>query len=185
MKKSFRRLAMFTVVSVAVGAAVLTSCGKEDEVINDVPAMEMKNGSKHILRVHPYFKFWRCWYELAPSSNVIKIKKCVCDDSLYHPNRPLPEICAVSVNMPDPDVAVAHMETIDGRIGRLVLYSNAMESNLKDMLLELVEIGKITFKEDCPITDPASLEVLDQKFIPAGEYSISKEEDDFVITIAK
>lgn len=35
MTKQFRRLAMFAVVSVAVGAAALTSCGKDDEVIND------------------------------------------------------------------------------------------------------------------------------------------------------
>mgnify|MGYP006969179917 CR=1 FL=1 len=185
MIKLFQRLAMFAVVSVAVGAAALTSCTKDDEVINDVPAMELKSGSKHILQVHPYFIFWRCWEELAPSSNVIMIRKCVCDERLYNPYKPLPEICAVSVNMPDPDVAVAHMETTDGRIDRLVLYSSAMENNLKNRLLELVGIGKITFKEDCPITDPASLEVLNQNSIPAGDYPIIRQGEDFVIIIEK
>jgi hypothetical protein len=185
MTKKLRKLAMFAVLSVAVGAAPLTSCGKDDEVINYVPAMEMKNGVKHRLKVHPYFIFWRCWEELAPSSNVITIRRCVCDQSLYDPYQPLPEICAVSVNMPDPDVAVAHMETTDGRIDRLVLYSSAMEDNLKNMLLDFVGIGKITFSVDCPITDPASLEVLNQNSIPAGEYSIIMDGEDFVIIIAE
>jgi len=185
MRKRFKRIAMLTIATVAIGVASLTSCTKEDEVINDVPVMEMKNGSKHILEVHPYFIFWRCWEELAPSSNVIMIKKCVCDERLYNPYQPLPEICAVSVDMPDPAVAVAHMETTDGRIDRLVLYSTAMENNLKDMLLNLVEIGKITFSVDCPITDPASLEVLNQNSIPAGEYSIIMDGEDFVIIIAE
>ena len=185
MTKKLKRLAMFTGVCVAVCTAVLTSCTKDDEVINNVPAMEMKNGVKHRLKVHPYFIFWRCWEEQVPTSDYITIEKCVCDEKLYDPNRPLPEICAVSVEMPDPDVAVAHMETTDGRIDRLVLYSSAMENNLKNRLLELVGIGKITFKEVCPITDPASLEVLNQNSIPAGDYPIIRQGEDFVIIIEK
>ena len=35
MTKQFRRLAMFAIACVAVGAVVLTSCNKEEEVIND------------------------------------------------------------------------------------------------------------------------------------------------------
>ena len=175
---------MLTIATVAIGVASLTSCTKDDEVINDVPAMEMKNGVKKY-EIHPYFMFWRCWEEQVPTSDYITIEKCVCDEKFYDPNRPLPEICAVSVEMPDPAVAVAHMETTDGRIDRLVLYSTAMENNLKDMLLNLVEIGKITFSVDCPITDPASLEVLNQNFIPAGEYSIIMDGEDFVIIIAE
>ena len=35
MRKTFRRLAMFAIACVAVGAVVLTSCNKEEEVIND------------------------------------------------------------------------------------------------------------------------------------------------------
>ena len=35
MTKKLRKLAMFAVLSIAVGAATLTSCGKDDEVIND------------------------------------------------------------------------------------------------------------------------------------------------------
>ena len=182
MKKSFRRLAMFTVVSVAVGAAVLTSCGKEDEVINDVPAMEEMNGTKDRLMFDPYYLYWRYYREVDANGNTVIVR--VCDSHLYDPYH-YTEACAISLNMPDPDVAVAHMETTGGRIDRLVLYSSAMDKNLKNMFFDLVKIGKITFSVDCPITDPAILEVLEQKFIPAGEYSISKEEDDFVITIAK
>ena len=43
MTKQFRRLAMFTIVYVAVGAAVLTSCTKEDEVINNGNYYHLKN----------------------------------------------------------------------------------------------------------------------------------------------
>ena len=109
----------------------------------------------------------------------------MCDERHYDPNYPLPEICAVSVEMPDPDVAVAHMETTDGRIDRLVLYGSTMDNNVKDMLLRLVGIGKVTFKVDCPITDPASLAVLNRNYIPAGDYPIIRQGEDFVIIIEK
>ena len=43
MIKLFQRLAMFAVVSVAVGAVALTSCTKDDEVINNGNYYLLKN----------------------------------------------------------------------------------------------------------------------------------------------
>ena len=182
MTKRIKRIAMLTIATVAIGVASLTSCTKDDEVINDVPAMEEVNGSKDRLMFNPYYLYWRYYQEVNANGDTVLVR--VCDSHLYDPYHYTPA-CGISIDMPDPDVAVAHMETTDGRIDRLVLYSSAMDKNLKNMFLDLVGIGKITFSVDCPITDPASLEVLNQNSIPAGEYSIIKNGEDFVIIIAE
>ena len=45
MTKKLRRLAIFAIATVAVGAVVLTSCNKEEESLNNEPAMVQKSGS--------------------------------------------------------------------------------------------------------------------------------------------
>ena len=182
---------IFSIAAIAIfaaGAAILTSCNKEDEVINDVPAMEMKNvidDTKTHYVYHPNLLFLYCRNEKNANGQLDTICECV---GLYNPEIDLQyyEICGTSLDPKEEgDVAVAHMETTDGKIDRLVIYGASMDKNLKNLYLEHIRSGRITFTIDCPITDPEILKVLKQNFIPAGDYPIIRQGEDFVIIIEK
>ena len=168
------------------GTTVFTSCNKEDESLtNNVPAMELKNGGPEILYTpciisHEYL-FWRV--QIIPNNmgGNDTIKDCV---NWYNPYTELPCICAVSIKSPVQDMELSRLETLDGKIKRIVLYTSGMDGKLKEKFLDLVNKGTITFAIDSPITDEDLLAQLDDNYIPAGEYPIHLEDDNFVITIA-
>ena len=180
MTKNLRRLAMFTIVCVAVGAAALTSCGKDDEVINDVPAMEMKSDNLPPIRTTLKFYVWIEEDTVDSCGNSCRIRKCVpgvCG-----------EICAVSISKEELDGTGIHVVTKpkgDGTIGGLEIENSNMPSDIKNSFLKYVEKGTITFAVNCPITDPELLAVLTTNHIPAGTYPIRLENDNFVITISE
>ena len=181
MTKKLRKLAMFAVLSVAVGAATLTSCGKDDEVINNVPAMEMK--SEELI-----LKAWRfdpinLWYRLIRQEDGTLIR--VCEHWRYN-WMTTSDLCGMVLDaVTDNGTAVAHMETLGGRITRLVLQSDAMEPEIREIYNDFIGLGAITFSENCPITDPKIVEAVGVNNIPAGTYPIRLENENFVITISE
>ncbi len=180
MKKTFRRLAMFAIACVAVGAVVLTSCTKDDEVINNVPAMEMKVENLPPIRTTLKFYVWIEENTVDSCGNICRIRKCVpgvCG-----------EICAVSISKEELEGTGIHVVTKpkgDGTIGGLEIEISNMPSGIKNSFLKYVEKGIITFAVNCPITDPELLAVLTTNHIPAGTYPIRLEKNHFVITISE
>ena len=180
MTKQFRRLAMFTIVCVAVGAAALTSCTKEDEVINNVPAMETKS-EELILKTWKYDPI-NLWFRIIHQDG--KLVR-VCEHWWYN-WMTTSDLCGMVLGeQRDNDVAVAHMETLGGRITRLVLQSDAMEPEIREIYNDFIGLGAITFSENCPITDPKIVEAVGVNNIPAGEYPIRLENNNFVIIISE
>lgn len=53
------------------------------------------------------------------------------------------------------------------------------------MFSNCLEKGFIEFEKDCFIKDPKLLDVIEEKYIPAGKYPIYLEEDNYVIEISK
>lgn len=188
MKKRIKKIAMFATATVAIGVASLTSCTKEEESLtNNVPAMELKNGEPTVsytpMLRHPEYLFWTKCIERNSEGGFDTVWCC---KDLYDPRYPLPlsELCAIRLGVPQPDTEVAHMESIDGMIKRIVLYGSAMNADLKDLFTTLVNNETIIFAEDCFIEE-ASVMGLASETIPAGEYPIHLEDDNFVITISE
>lgn len=190
MTKKLRKLAMFAVLSVAVGAAALTSCGKDDEVINDVPAMELKSelppggggdGDTVIIRTTTS-QIWY-WHLEDPDPGTNAIFKKVCK-----PGYTRWGICLIVVTLPtsgEDDIHVVTRFDGDGTIRSMELETANMPLDIKNSFMELLDEGTITFAEKCPITDPELLAVSETDYIPAGTYPIRLENDNFVITISE
>ncbi len=180
MRKTFKRIAMLTIATVAIGVASLTSCTKEDEVINDVPVMEMK--VENLPPIRTTLKLYR-WIEVEQvdsSGNTYKVKECVLNG--------YGAICAISISKEELEGTGIHVVTKpkeDGTIGGLKIESSNMPSDIKNSFLEYVQEGTITFAVNCPITDPELLAVLTTNHIPAGTYPIRLENENFVITISE
>jgi hypothetical protein len=187
MRKRIKKIAMLAIATVAIGVASLTSCTKEEESLtNNVPAMELKNGEPEILYTpciisHEYL-FWRV--QIIPNNmgGNDTIKDCV---NWYNPYTELPCICAVSIKSPVQDMELSRLETLDGKIKRIVLYTSGMDGKLKEKFLDLVNKATITFAIDSPITDEDLLAQLDDNYIPAGTYPVRMEDENFIITISE
>ena len=169
---------MFAIVGVAVGAAALTSCTKDDEVINDVPAMEMKNGEiPRFLWTGCVTLRWECKTYLTMEGY---IKHCFCTEAGDG------GICAVKITPygPGSSAAVTKLDVSGGLIQKIIISTSDMSAEDCVLYDSLVENGEIVFHENCPINDPEVLAVVETNYIPAGEYPISKEGEEFIITIA-
>ena len=188
MTKKLRKLAMFAVLSVAVGAATLTSCGKDDEVINNVPAMELKvanpptGGGDTVIVRESTSQIWY-WHREDPDPGTNAIFKKVCK-----PGYTIWGICLFVVTHPtsgDDDIHVVTRFDGDGTIRSMEVETANMPLDAKNSFMKLLDEGTITFAENCPITDPELLAVSKTDYIPAGTYPIILENDNFVITISE
>ncbi len=174
---------MFTGVCVAVCAAVLTSCTKEDEMINNGPAMEMKNGEAIVVPAMWRFDPINLWYRVIRQEDGTSTRVC---EHWRLPWMTSSDLCGMVLDaVTDNGTAVAHMETLGGRITRLVLQSDAMESEIREIYKEFINEGTITFPENCPITDPTIVSTVGIDHIPAGKYPICMEGKEIIITISK
>ena len=183
MTKKLRRLAIFAIATVALGAAALTSCTKDDEVINNVPAMEMKNGEAIAVPAMWRFDPINLWYRLIRQEDGTLIRVC---EHWRLPWMTSSDLCGMVLDaVTDNGTAVAHMETLGGRITRLVLQSDAMESEIREIYKEFINEGTITFSENCPITDPTIVSTVGIDHISAGKYPICMEGKEIIITISK
>ena len=187
MKKTFRRLAMFAIACVAVGAAALTSCTKDDEVINNASAMETKVAEPPIVSdtVIVYRTGSQIWYwhreDPDPGTNAIYKKVC-------KPGYTRLGICLMVVTRPtsgEDDIHVVTRFDGDGTIRSMEVETANMPLDAKNSFMELLDKGTITFAENCPIRDPELLAVSETDYIPAGTYPIRLENDNFVITISE
>ena len=185
MKKS--NIVLMTVVTALVaGTTIVTSCNKEDEVINDVPAMEMKlaepptDNDTVVGGITSVIWYWHR-DEPDPGTNMIFKKTCRAGYTPYG-------ICLIVVTRPtsgEDDIHAATWLDGNGIIKSMEIESANMSSDVKKSFLELVEKGTITFEENCPITAPELLAVSKTDHIPAGTYPIKLEKDNFVITISE
>lgn len=173
-----RNLSIAAIAILAAGAAIVTSCNKEDEVINDVPAMEMKNGEI------PRFLWTGCvnlrWEYKTYLTSEGYITYSYCTEAGDG------EICAVMITPygPGSDAAVSKIDVSGGLIQNIIIPTSGMSADDCKLYDSLAEKGKIIFAENCPITDPEVLAVVETNYIPAGEYPISKKGEEFIITIA-
>ena len=178
---------MFTGVCVAVGAAVLTSCNKEEEMINNGPAMEMKVaeppvvGDTVIIR-RTTSKIWY-WHLEDPDPGTNRIYKKVCKEGYTKWG-----ICLIVVTRPtlgEDDIHVVTRLDGDGTIRSMEVETANMPLDTKKSFVELLDEGTITFAEDSPITDPELLSLIKTNYIPAGTYPIRLENNNFIITISE
>ena len=178
MTKKLRKLAMFTIVCVAVGAAALTSCTKDDEVINNVPAMEQKSVEiPRFLWTGCVNLRWECKTYLTMEGY---ITHCYCTKAGDG------EICAVMITPYEPgsSAAVTKLDVSDGIIKKIIIPTSGMSTDVCELYDSLLENGRIIFHENCLINDPGVLAVVETNYIPAGEYPISRGSEEYIITIA-
>ena len=187
MTKKIKRIAMLTIATVAIGVASLTSCTKEDEVINNASAMETKVAEPPIVSdtVIVYRTGSKIWYwhheDPDPGTNAIFKKVCKAGYTRWG-------ICLIVVTLPASDEDDIHVVTRldgDGTIRSMELETANMPLDIKNSFMELLDEGTITFAEKCPITDPELLAVSETDYIPAGTYPIRLENDNFIITISE
>ena len=188
MTKRIKRIAMLTIATVAIGVASLTSCTKDYEVINDVPAMEMKvanpptGGGDTVIVRESTSQIWY-WHLEEPDPGTNAIFKKVCK-----PGYTRWGICLIVVTLPTSDEDDIHVVTRfdgDGTIRSMEVETANMPLDIKNSFMELLDEGTITFAENCPITDPELLAVSKTDHIPAGTYPIILENENFVITISE
>ncbi len=178
MRKTFKKIAMLTIATVAIGVASLTSCTKDDEVINDVPAMEMKNGEiPRFLWTGCINLRWECKTYLTMEGY---ITHCFCTEAGDG------GICAVMITPygPGSSAAVTKLDVSGGLIQKIIISTSGMSTDVCELYDSLVENGEIIFHENCPIDDPEVLAVVETNYIPAGEYPITKDGEEYIITIA-
>jgi hypothetical protein len=179
MTKKLRKLAMFTIVCVAVGAAVLTSCNKEEEVINNVPAMEMKvapgattiTSAMEISWLHyvleHYFSGEPYYREICLEER----SKITCGISPQH-------LIATE------NTVILTSLVEDGIIKVLYIDNTNMSSEERQVFDAYLEDGEIEFREESLIEDPKLLSVVNNNYIPAGKFPIHMEANKYVITLS-
>ena len=182
MRKSYFKFALLAVL--AAGATMVTSCEKEENEVS-TSNVETKIGDPNYTQylVDPYHLFWRLRIDVNEYGEKDSIWYC---DSLIHMNMDVSdfEICAVSLNKPE-DAAAAVLSVNEGRIKKLVLFGDSMIQCLYDKYVFFEDQGVINFDNNCIITDREILSKLkdESNYIPAGEYPIYMEENNFVIII--
>ena len=79
------------------------------------------------------------------------------------------------------------LQLIDKAEAIVKKYENELlEKGIKcEVFRKYVEKGTVKFVEDCPIEDSKLREILKKDYIPAGEYPIYLEENDYVILLSK
>jgi hypothetical protein len=180
MTKRIKKIAMLTIATVVIGVASLTSCTKDDEVINDVPAMDLKVEKVHYTAIK--FYWWWLTIETDRWGNQDSIWNCI----IHHVPQGL--LCGMSIEgkaITDPGIVIATWFETNGTIGRLEIESSNMPLEMKNSFLQYAEEGTVTFAVNCPITDPELLAVSENDHIPAGTYPIRFENENFVITISE
>ena len=182
MKKTFIIIASIAIFG--IGTTMFVSCSKdENEVLTS--NVETKIGDPNYTQylVDPYHLFWRLRIDVNEYGEKDSIWYC---DSLIHMNMDVSdfEICAVSLNKPE-DAAAAVLSVNEGRIKKLVLFGDSMIQCLYDKYVFFEDQGVINFDNNCIITDREILSKLkdESNYIPAGEYPIYMEENNFVIII--
>ena len=73
----------------------------------------------------------------------------------------------------------------EGLITELRIKSNTMPAEDYDIFAGFAEEGTITFLEDAVIEDEKLLDKIGENFIPAGEYNIIFDGEDFVIIVSE
>lgn len=176
MIKLFQRLAMFAIACVAVGAVVLTSCNKEEESLNNEPAMVQKSGS--VIENAEKILIARIRLEYK------QVDKNGREYCYYRPKKR--EFCNMdlAVSYHDFSFPVSIKMDQNGVVKSLSINEIDMPSEDKPTFEDCVLAGTISFASDSPISDSALQAVLANDYIAAGKYPIQKINDVYVITIS-
>ena len=193
MIKTFKKIVMLTIATVAIGVASLTSCTKEEESLtNNVPAMELKaqaeppndggGGGGTTITSDAIIMYWHFKKDWDSLGNSYRIKYCA-------EGRTNLGVCLIIVKRPSSDLEYGTylLSRIDGNgvLKSLEISTANMSAEEKEDFANLADEGVITFEENLPITDPELLAVVNVDHIPAGTYPVRMEDENFIITISE
>ena len=169
---------MFTIVCVAVGAVVLTSCNKEEESLNNEPAMVQKSGS--VIENAEKILIAKIRLEYRHYDPINKVEICT-----YRPKSL--EFCNMELAVSNHDFSFPVSIKMDqnGVVKSLSINEIDMPSEDKPTFEDCVLAGTISFASDSPICDSALQAVLANDYIKAGTYPIQKLDGVYVITISE
>lgn len=176
-------LKVVLLAGLVAGATMVTSCNKEENN-NEVSIVETKifNALPHtsVIRYS-----WRHIIEYKDAlGNIIKDEICLEERSEI--------ICGILLEGHNYDTYIEGLGTLvetvlnpEGLITELRIKSNTMPAEDYDIFTGFAEEGTITFLEDAVIEDEKLLDKIGENFIPAGEYNIIFDGEDFVIIVSE
>ena len=178
MTKKLRRLAIFAIATVAVGAVVLTSCNKEEESLNNEPAMVQKSGS--VIENAEKILIAKIRLEYRHYDPINKVEICT-----YRPKSL--EFCNMELAVSNHDFSFPVSIKMDqnGVVKSLLINETDMPLEDKPIFEDCVTVRTISFASDSPILDSELKEVLANDYIKAGTYPIQKLDGVYVITISE
>jgi len=171
-------LSIAAIAILAAGAAILTSCNKDDESLNNEPAMEMKSGSAIentekilIARIELFYQQeWNGqeYCDYGPS----KFMLCY----MYTPH---------ALSDHEAGIPTRFRIGANGTIKSLSINTIDMPIEDRPAFDEYVSNGTITFTSNGPIENSELKEELANDYIEAGTYPIQKVDGDYIITISE
>ena len=179
MQKTYLKLSLLAVL--VAGATMAISCSKESEdaVSDNISTLKAKAVDQETIVSTVNFS-WLHYYEFKDALGNVQFQEvCLKEHSKI--------ICSLSpqtiITTENSVILTSLVE--DGIIRRLYLAKKTMPKELDDVFRKYVEKGTVKFVEDCPIEDSKLREILKKDYIPAGEYPIYLEENDYVILLSK
>ena len=178
MQKTKIRLAIAAIAILAAGAAILTSCNKDDESLNNEPAMELKSGSAIENTEKILIAKIDLFYKQIDKTN----------GSEYCAYRPKTlEFCYVDLAISEHDFSFPVSIKMDqnGVVKSLLINETDMPLEDKPTFENCVTVGTISFASDSHILDSELQTVVANDYIEAGTYPIQKVDGVYVITISE
>lgn len=177
MTSKTKRIAMFAIATVAIGAAVLTSCGKDDESLTNETEMVQKLsdptvGNSTTVDAGFIMKYWQ---KLPDGTR----------DCFTGPERSEPCSVVLTASKNDPSIPVSIKIGFDGIIKSLSINNTDISNEDKPVFDKCVLVGKISFASDSPIEDPKLQAIVANDYIEAGVYPIHKVDNTYIITISE
>ena len=178
MQKTKIRLAIAAIAILAAGAAILTSCNKDDESLNNEPAMVQKSGP--IIENAEKILIAKIRLEYRHYDPINKVEICT-----YRPKSL--EFCnmVLAVSNHDFSFPVSIKMDQNGVVKSLLINETDMPLEDKPTFEDCVTVGTISFASDSPILDSELQTVVANDYIEAGTYPIQKLDGVYVITISE
>ncbi|MBR5831702.1 MAG: hypothetical protein IKY79_03715 [Bacteroidales bacterium] len=176
MKKTF--MTMAGIAMLAAGIAFFASCEKDNNDNGLTTNVQPKISYTHV--ESSFLKLWWFKYIIKNEDGEDEIIwKCI-----EHHN-PQGKLCAMGIVPYDFGTELVTFITDGATIITLHFNVKKISSETEKMFSNCLEKGFIEFEKDCFIKDPKLLDVIEEKYIPAGKYPIYLEEDNYVIEISK
>ncbi|MBR7168567.1 MAG: hypothetical protein IKD33_07140 [Bacteroidales bacterium] len=178
MQKTKIRLAIAAIAILAASAANLTSCNKDDESLNNEPAMVQKSGPG--IENAEKILIAKIRLEYRHYDPINKVEICT-----YRPKSL--EFCNMELAVSNHDFSFPVSIKMDqnGVVKSLLINETDMPLEDKPTFEDCVTVGTISFASDSPILDSELQTVVANDYIEAGTYPIQKLDGVYVITISE